>query len=42
MTGLDTNALVRYLVGDDPIQASRARREIERGDRFLVDGVGRH
>jgi predicted nucleic-acid-binding protein len=39
MTGLDTNVLVRYLVGDDPVQASRARREIERGERFLVDGV---
>jgi predicted nucleic-acid-binding protein len=39
MTGLDTNVLVRYLVGDDPIQASRARRAIERGERFLVDGV---
>jgi predicted nucleic-acid-binding protein len=39
MTGLDTNVLVRYLVRDDPIQASRARREIERGERFLVDGI---
>jgi predicted nucleic-acid-binding protein len=26
MTGIDTNILVRFLVGDDPAQAERARR----------------
>ncbi len=39
MTGLDTNVLVRYLVGDDPVQTTRARRELERDERFLVDSV---
>lgn len=39
MTGLDTNVLVRYLVGDDPVQTARARRELERDERFLVDSV---
>ncbi len=29
MLGLDTNLLVRYLVGDDPAQFDRARAEIE-------------
>lgn len=30
MKGLDTNVLVRYLVQDDPTQAGRANRYIER------------
>jgi predicted nucleic-acid-binding protein len=39
MTGLDTNVLVRYLVRDEPTQAARATRELERDERFLVDGI---
>ena len=39
MTGLDTNVLLRYLLRDDPAQAARADREIERGERFLIDGI---
>jgi predicted nucleic-acid-binding protein len=30
MTGLDTNVLIRYLAQDDPAQAARATRLIER------------
>ncbi len=30
MVGLDTNVLARFLTRDDPLQASRARREIQR------------
>ncbi len=30
MIGLDTNVLVRYLVGDEPRQAERARETVER------------
>ena len=37
--GLDTNVLLRYVLRDDPVQAARADREIERGDRFLIDGI---
>ena len=39
MTGLDTNVLVRYLVRDEPTQAAQATRELERDERFLVDGI---
>jgi predicted nucleic-acid-binding protein len=39
VTGLDTNVLVRYLLRDDVAQAARAERELERGDRFLIDGI---
>jgi len=39
VTGLDTNVLVRYLVRDEPAQAARATRELERDERFLVDGI---
>ena len=39
MTGLDTNVLLRYLLKDDAAQAARAEREIERDERFLVDGI---
>ena len=31
MLGLDTNVLVRFLVGDDASQAARARRLIDQG-----------
>ena len=41
MIGLDTNVLVRYLTQDDPVQARKARRAIERalsaGSRVHVD-----
>ncbi len=39
MIGLDTNVLLRYLLRGDPAQAARADREIERGERFLIDGI---
>ena len=39
MTGLDTNVLLRYLLEDDAAQAARAQREIERDERFLIDGI---
>lgn len=39
MTGLDTNVLLRYLLRDEPAQAARAAREIERDERFLVGSI---
>lgn len=39
MIGLDTNVLVRYLLRDDPVQAARAERELERNERFLIDSI---
>jgi predicted nucleic-acid-binding protein len=39
VTGLDTNVLLRYLLRDDPGQAARADRELERDERFLVDAI---
>ncbi len=39
MTGLDTNVLLRYLVRDEPAQATRAARELEREERFLVGSI---
>lgn len=39
MTGLDTNVLLRYLLRDDPAQAARATRELERDERFLVASI---
>jgi len=39
VTGVDTNVLLRYLVRDDPTQAARAARELERGERFLVGSI---
>jgi len=39
VTGLDTNVLLRYLLKDDPAQAARAERELERDERFLIDGI---
>lgn len=39
MTGLDTNVLLRYLLRDDAAQATRADREIERAERFLIDVI---
>lgn len=39
MTGVDTNVLLRYLLRDDPGQAERAARELERDERFLIGSV---
>ena len=43
MIGLDTNLLVRYLVGDDPGQFDRARAEIEaaanREDPLMINAI---
>ncbi|MGH7387839.1 MAG: PIN domain-containing protein [Candidatus Rokuibacteriota bacterium] len=39
MIGLDTNVLLRYLLKDDAAQAARAERELERDERFLIDGI---
>jgi predicted nucleic-acid-binding protein len=39
VTGLDTNVLLRYLVRDEPTQAARATRELERNERFLVGSI---
>ncbi len=43
MKGLDTNVLVRYLVQDDPAQAHRASRYIERhctaDSRCLINNI---
>lgn len=39
MIGLDTNVLVRYLLREDPVQAARAERELERNERFLIDSI---
>ncbi len=39
MIGVDTNVLLRYLLKDDAAQARRAERELERDDRFLIDGI---
>jgi predicted nucleic-acid-binding protein len=39
VTGLDTNVLLRYLLRDEPAQAARAARELERDERFLVGSV---
>ena len=35
MNGLDANVLIRYLVADDEIQATRARRYIESGPVYV-------
>jgi len=39
VTGVDTNVLLRYIVRDEPTQAARAARELERGERFLVGSI---
>jgi predicted nucleic-acid-binding protein len=35
MLAIDTNLIVRYLVGDDPGQAARARRLIDNNEVFV-------
>lgn len=39
MIAIDTNVVVRLLVGDDPAQAARSRRLMEENDVFLADTV---
>ena len=39
MRAIDTNVLVRYLTGDEPEQAARARTAIEAGDVFVSTTV---
>ena len=36
MTGVDTNVVLRYLLRDEPAQAARAARELERDERVLI------
>ena len=35
MRAVDTNVVVRYLTGDDPAQAARARAVLDAGDVFV-------
>jgi predicted nucleic-acid-binding protein len=39
MRAVDTNVVVRYLTGDDPGQAARARAVIDAGDVFVSTTV---
>lgn len=39
MLAIDTNLIVRYLVGDHPAQAARARRLIDNNDVFVCTMV---
>ena len=39
MQAIDTNVLVRYLTGDEPEQAARARTAIDAGDVFVSTTV---
>ncbi len=39
MRAIDTNVVVRYLTGDDPEQAARARNVIETGSVFVSTTV---
>ena len=39
MIGLDTNVLLRYVLKDEAAQAACAARELERDERFLIDGI---
>jgi predicted nucleic acid-binding protein len=39
MIAIDTNVLVRLLVGDEPAQARRARRLVEKSDVFVCASV---
>jgi predicted nucleic acid-binding protein len=36
VTGVDTNVVLRYLLRDEPAQAARAARELERDERFQI------
>ena len=39
MRAIDTNVLVRYLVGDEPEQAARARTVVDAGEVFVSTTV---
>jgi predicted nucleic acid-binding protein len=39
MLAIDTNLVVRYVTGDDPAQAARARALIDRNDVFVASTV---
>ena len=39
MRALDTNIVVRYLTGDDPVQAARARAAVDAGSVFISTTV---
>lgn len=39
MRAIDTNVLVRFLTGDEPDQAARARRLVEAGDIFVATTI---
>ncbi len=39
MKAIDTNVVVRYLTGDDPGQAARARAAVNEGDVFVSTTV---
>lgn len=39
MRAIDTNIVVRYLVGDDPRQAARARATVDEGSVFVSTTV---
>lgn len=39
MLAIDTNVLLRYLVGDDPVQAAQARTLIDRNNIFVSSTV---
>ncbi len=39
MLAIDTNLIIRYLVGDDPGQAARARKLIDSNDVFVCTTV---
>jgi predicted nucleic acid-binding protein len=39
MLAIDTNLIVRYLMGDDPGQAARARKLIDNSDTFVCTTV---
>ncbi len=35
MKAIDTNVVVRYLIGDDPRQAAKAKAAVDQGDVFV-------
>lgn len=39
MRAIDTNVVVRYLTGDDPVQAAKARKAIDAGKVFVSTTV---
>ena len=39
MRAIDTNVVIRYLIGDDPEQAARARNTVDAGEVFVSTTV---